>query len=182
MPRDIVHIFEVVPTVIHPGAQPVAGQPGLPRVTGWTVHFTDDLGAISGHTFPWDTFAWRAAEYDLDLVADFDAILDMVLMEPWMDPADHADPVRLHAPGVSRAQAKAAHLARVARTKARMDGARPGHLAKNAAHHARYAPPAGTDPLDVLRTQHGCTRQDVAERVRRLWEPAPNLVQGEPRV
>lgn len=106
----------------------------------WMVLYQDDGGAFHSHTFPHDTLHWRAAEYDID-PADIDTLLDIVLHEPHIpDPnnplyrdADIAAKQGLMAASrgggqvpmtlanaPTLADARTAHLARVAEAKERV--------------------------------------------------------------
>lgn len=70
-------------------------------------------------TFPVDTLEWRAAEYDLSPM-DMDALLDVVLSEPFLDP-DPDDPALslFEAPDIE--QARAHHLKKVAQVQVDSD-------------------------------------------------------------
>jgi hypothetical protein len=123
---------------------------GVDRITAgntdcWSVTYIRGDGSKLNHVFPVDALAWRAAEYDIDL-ADTATLLDIVLHEPHMPDPSHVDPPAAAAIGpagvpttlataASRADARAAHLARIEHTKK---------------HIIRIAPSAtgrGTDPL-----------------------------------
>lgn len=128
----------------------------------WTVAYERPDGSTHIHAFPQGTIEWRMAEYQLDSV---DEALDIVLHEPWatdpMDPMqarddaavrvgmvtripgpiEDYDPIRLHNADTID-DARVAHRIRVADAKARV----------------QIAPPAGaSDPLDLIRSEHGVT-------------------------
>lgn len=116
----------------------------------WSVNLERADGAQITHVFPADTLAWRAAEYDID-IEDTATLLDIVLHEPYITDPEAFDPpaaAALHpkdrpttlANAATRADARTAHLARIAHTKDSVVhvGPRPG---------GRTA-----DPLDAIRT------------------------------
>lgn len=83
--------------------------PETPEETVWATQ--------AGHCFPKDTLEWRAAEYGID-PADTDALLDIVLAEPFLMPGDFTPGESLHdAPDIEAA--RRAHLRRCAQGKLR---------------------------------------------------------------
>jgi hypothetical protein len=50
----------------------------------WNIIIRKSDGTIHSHIMPKSIFAIRAVEYDMDVDADFDAILEMILHEPFM--------------------------------------------------------------------------------------------------
>ncbi|WP_354643855.1 hypothetical protein [Kitasatospora camelliae] len=94
--------------------------------------YTRPDGQLHGHFFPADTLAWRAAELGLDLDADREQLIEVVLHEPWME-TDQTPPAN------TRAGRAAAHLARVADAKTRVT-----------ITHVK-AKAGGPHPLDILR-------------------------------
>lgn len=151
----------------------------------WRVDMRKPDGSIHCHAFPPSAIEWRMAEYGLGSV---DEALDMVLHEPFaVDPLDTfrdaagrdpaaragltvrlagkaaAEPVRLHnAPTI--AAAREAHRLRIADAKTR----------------TRILPPKGkTDPLDVIREQHGVTEAGLRVKTA-LVDAARCGVRGEP--
>lgn len=93
----------------------------------WSVTYTRGDGSKLNHVFPVDTLAWRAAEYDIDL-ADTATLLDVILHEPHTPDPSHFDPPAAEAiapagepttlgNAASRADARAAHFARIEHTK-----------------------------------------------------------------
>lgn len=151
----------------------------------WRVDMRKPDGSLHCHSFPPKAIEWRMAEYGLDSV---DEALDMVLHEPYaVDPLDTfrdaagldpvaragmtvrlagkaaAEPVRLHnAPTI--ADAREAHRLRIADAKTRV----------------RVRPPKGkTDPLDVIREQHGVTEAGLRVKTA-LVDAARCGVRGEP--
>lgn len=149
----------------------------------WMVSMRTPDGTIHAHAFPPAAIEWRMAEYGLDSV---DEALDVVLHEPWAtDPLDplHArddaavrqgmvvrargpvidyEPIRLHnAETIS--DARTAHRIRIADAKTR----------------TRVTPPKGkTDPLDVIRAQHGVTDEGLRQKTA-LVDAARRAVRGE---
>jgi hypothetical protein len=110
-------------------------EPGDPDQTAWAEQ--------SGHCFPKDVFEWRAAEYGID-PTDMDTLLDVVLAEPFLSPADYARRESLHdAPDIETA--RAAHLRRCAQGKLRSRVSTRSLRARG----KETAP----DPLAVLRTE-----------------------------
>lgn len=89
----------------------------------WQVIYdvTYDNGFVTehGHSIPKETLEWRAAEYQLDPVAEFETILDIVLAEPYIDEAEQVGRVTgqelIDAPDIPTARAH--HLSRCARAK-----------------------------------------------------------------
>lgn len=60
------------------------------EVTCWRVIAKDATGAGVTHIFPHATLAWRAAEYGID-PADTEALLDVILHEPFLPDLDDPD-------------------------------------------------------------------------------------------
>ncbi|MEU6234414.1 hypothetical protein [Kitasatospora sp. NPDC047058] len=88
---------------------------GVPH---WVVVMTATDGSRHQHAFPKDTVTWRAAEYGIN-VDDTETLLDVILHEPYITPADvQAEPLTLTT-AKSKNDAKAAHLARIAAVKKR---------------------------------------------------------------
>ncbi|MCX4704366.1 hypothetical protein [Streptomyces sp. NBC_01373] len=103
-----------------------------PGITGWSVITLRPDGRRWQHTFPSETFEWRAAEYGL---TDPVEILDVILHEPYQDTAPPALPPSVkaaprgvakaaadpHGPtlqeATSTAAAQAAHRSRIAAVK-----------------------------------------------------------------
>ncbi|MFG3051911.1 hypothetical protein ACGFZP_13300 [Kitasatospora sp. NPDC048239] len=86
--------------------------------TFWVVVTTSQAGERHQHAFPTDTLLWRAAEYGID-PDDTETLLDIILHEPHITPAEAlAEPVTLAAARTT-GEAKTAHLARIAAVKAR---------------------------------------------------------------
>lgn len=85
------------------------------------VDVTDDNGSIVrlSHFMPPDTMEWRAAEYDLDPIADKDLILDLVLFEPHLEIPDEE---RLYK--TDRETAKAAIRSRIKAERGKSDAAK----------------------------------------------------------
>jgi hypothetical protein len=118
----------------------------------WRVLLEKPGGTAHQLTFPKATLTWRVAEYGID-PTDVDTLLDVVLHEPFMpDPAVDDPPaaaaIRTRIGGVTvpttlatartRDDARTAHLARIAHTKA--------HIVC-----VTSEPVAGVDPLDAIR-------------------------------
>jgi hypothetical protein len=126
---------------------------GAPR---WVVHHIDQDGNGSGYVFPKDTLEWRAAEYGL---TDVDEILDMVLHEPHLPDEPDRDDAALRAGMVtsSRPDAEPITLFNATSTTDALTAHRL-RIADAKATRAHIQPPGkGTDPLDVIRAQHGIT-------------------------
>jgi hypothetical protein len=89
----------------------------------WQVLYdvTLDDGAVTGHghSIPKITLEWRAAEYNLDPVEDFETILDIVLTEPYIASDEQVGTVPgeelYDAPDIATARAR--HVSRCARAK-----------------------------------------------------------------
>ncbi|MGW4694864.1 hypothetical protein ACWEO1_21100 [Kitasatospora cineracea] len=143
--------------------------------------------------FPTSSLEWRAAEYDIDhrTPDGLDQILDMLLHEPFLpDPlsapastaakglaATDPAPVTLHnAP--DRATARAAHLERIARTKQTRVTvtAAPAPTGKTGVTAAR----AATDPLEVIRANHGITPEGVAEKTEFVEQARRRFARRQP--
>lgn len=118
----------------------------------WQVVYdvTYDNGFVTehGHSIPKETLEWRAAEYDLDPVQDFESILDVVLAEPYIASEEQVGTVagsELHdAPDI--ATARAHHISRCARAKLKC------RISTRKVVNAKVLR-AGEDanPLDVIR-------------------------------
>lgn len=119
----------------------------------WSVTLERGDGTPLVHVFPVETLAWRAAEYDID-IEDTATLLDIVLHEPYMPDPEAFDPPAAAAVGpkgkpttlasaVSRADARTAHLARIAHTKDSVVrvGPRPGGKAPDPLDAIRNTPP-----------------------------------------
>jgi hypothetical protein len=89
----------------------------------WQVVYdvTHDNGFATehGHSIPKETLEWRAAEYRLDPVADFETILDLVLAEPFVSEEEQVGSVLgkelVDAPDIETARSH--HISRCARAK-----------------------------------------------------------------
>lgn len=85
----------------------------------YDVTYDNGFQTEHGHSIPKDTPEWRAAEYDLDPVGDFELILDIILAEPYIAPEEAVGAVPeedLHgAPSIAIARSK--HISRCARAK-----------------------------------------------------------------
>jgi hypothetical protein len=121
------------------------------------------------HFFPDDIFETRAAELDID-PTDWNTLSEVVLYEPWLDPAT-ADPALslLAAPTVARAREH--HLARITATKSK------GRL-RAAVGKSRVDPAVdrgawlveslpGDDPLEVVRAHSPMRPEHIA--LKRLY-------------
>lgn len=83
--------------------------------------FSDGTTNTGKHVLPEDTLEWRAAEYGID-PADLNALLDIVLWEPFLEEDDRPDLALYSADTVEAARTH--YLARIQRAKAR-GGATP---------------------------------------------------------
>ncbi|MFA5886098.1 MAG: hypothetical protein WDA60_19770 [Acidimicrobiia bacterium] len=133
------------------------------------------------HVLPADAMAWRAAEYGLDIDRDLDELLEVVLVEPYLDPpAPGADPFR-----AEQATAREHLRTRVRRAR------RPGRA--RAVRGIRGTPPESgalpgarrllaasdtDDPLDVIRSASSTSRADVAQRRRAFLTHRASLETG----
>lgn len=95
-----------------------------------------DYDNASGHGFPLEALACRAAEYGVD-PTDTDTLLEILLHEPHVG-VDQSDPTFVY--NTDRDTARKAHLARVAASPVRVKDPH-GHLdALRAAHLAAHDP------------------------------------------
>ena len=143
-----------------------------PSTECWAVTMLRPDSGTHAYVFPKFSLAQRAAEYGFD-PGDIDTLLDIVLHEQFIhttgNPADDPaaqqgmmtpaltsrkgdmEPVDLfNAPTIT--QARDAHLARVEHAKKTRGRVR--------------SPAKGPDPLDVIRSGHGVTADEVASRAR----------------
>lgn len=109
---------------------------------------TGDTGIT--HVFPKATLEWRAAEYGID-PDDVDTLLDVVLHEQLLDEATAGAAVRSLASARSTADARQAHVSRLA-------GVKSGH---------RIDLGGKDSPLDVIRARPGISVDGVREK--REW-------------
>lgn len=168
----------------------------VPSLEGWNwaVRSQDGEGNTHTHVFPADIFEWRAAEYNLDPVEDFETLLDMVLYGPFIpsptvpdnfdqDPAYQAGKVSMatkrvgmvgvgddvpthlyNAPNID--EAREAHLMRVAHAKAnRINFTTPQASLKHSSIAAE-----SNDPLDVIRNFPGLIDPQWVEKKRQVVE------------
>lgn len=119
------------------------------------------------YRFPVDTMEWRAAEYGID-PADTATLLDIVMVEPLMSEEDYQDGVKLHDTD-DIAQARADHLARVARKKlaARMSTRKKGSPLQRIADESPMHP-----EIVAIKRLHvkNAIRQNVPQKARKLTE------------
>lgn len=127
----------------------------------------------AGHCFPKDTLEWRAAEYGLN-PADTTTLLDIVLAEPFLTPADHLPGESLHdAPTIEAA--RTAHVARCAQAKLR------GRVSTRAA--ALKAAGGVLDPIlttSPMSAEALSLKKEFTERARR--EFASRIREPEDRI
>lgn len=119
----------------------------------WRVIYDKPDGTQHLHLFPLDTLEWRAAELELDLDADREQLLDVVLHEPYVQP-ESAGAARSLLTADTLAEHRTAHLARIAAAKQRVTIGR---------HRG------GKDPLDVIRA-HPLDPAGVAAKRRAVEE------------
>lgn len=159
-----------------------------PDTPCWAVDMLKPDGHLHRHVFPQLTLEQRAAEYGIDPTAVED-LLDLVLHEPYAphpdDPEgeDPAGAAGMLSPAlVSRGTARKGDLVPTTLyTAADTTAAREAHLLRiehGKAHRVRVVGPKGaTDPLDVIRRNHGIDPERVAIRAARI-EERRLIVQG----
>jgi hypothetical protein len=90
-------------------------QPPAWRVTQQVTH-DDGSTDTAQYIFPIDTIEWRCGEYGYDPVVDIDEVLDIVLLEPHVDPVDPEDDDHLfNASTVAKARNKHRAMFKAAR-------------------------------------------------------------------
>jgi hypothetical protein len=105
----------------------------------WMVEYDD----ASGHGFPPETLAWRAAEYGID-PTDTATLLEIVLHEPHVN-LQHTDPTFLY--NIDQDTARKAHLERVGASPTRVSDPH-GHLDRVHKHHlAAHTPEAHAEKV-----------------------------------
>ncbi len=122
----------------------------------YDVTLDDETTTQSGHCFPKDTLEWRAAEYGID-PADTATLLDLVLAEPHLQPADWSGTHLRDAPDI--ATARRDHIARCAAAKLRVRLSSRGALAREGG------------PLEGIHTESPMDLEVIAlktEEVRRM--------------
>lgn len=146
--------------------------------TFWVVTMADRDGALVNHAFPQDTALWRAAEYGID-PADTATLLDIILHEPYIPDPRVMDPP---AAAAIRAEVGGKRVPATLATAASTADARTAHLARIAhvkANIRRITGPQGKDakdPLDLIRNHPVDTaRLAQIHEARRPAKPATNL-------
>jgi hypothetical protein len=141
----------------------------------WRVIFKKPDGTYHDYIFPQSTLEWRAAEYDID-PEDTEALLDIVLHEPFKAPINKDDPAL--AAGYVSPAVLASKGTRIGDLEATtlfnaetVQDAREAHLLR--IQHAKQnrvkiVPPKAKgkkDPLDKIRDKHK-TRDSQVENKR----------------
>lgn len=129
----------------------------------WMVSMRKPDGSIHCHTFPPSAIEWRMAEYGL---TDVDEALDVILHEPYLPDGRGRDDaaVRVGLVTSTRPDAEAITLFNAASTA----DARAAHLARiadvKAARVRVAASGKGADPLDTVRRNHRVTPTGIREK------------------
>ncbi|MFF4552702.1 hypothetical protein [Streptomyces sp. NPDC001422] len=153
-----------------------------PETPCWAVDMIKPDGTGHRHVFPKVTLEYRAAEYDIDPTA-VDQLLDIVLHEPYAPHPD--DPLKGEDPAAEAGLLSPALVSRGAARKGDLipttlytapdaATAREAHLlriehgkANNVRVHAGLRK-GKTDPLDVIRRNHGVDPARVAVKARAI--------------
>ncbi|MGC5562808.1 hypothetical protein ACPYPG_08195 [Streptomyces sp. FR-108] len=115
---------------------------GSAKIPIWRVAYDRGDGTVHLHIMPQDIFAIRAAEYDMD-VDDVDALIDLVLYEPFIDSMEEDGTPILFGSG-SLSEAREKYLSRINQAKEET-------ITLDIAPTSEARTSKSTDLLDVLR-------------------------------
>lgn len=103
------------------------------------------------HILPADTIEWRAAEYGMD--PDDDALLGMVIAEPYLDGVAPADPDLTLATAPTIKEARTHHLSRLAALEVDMPAAARADLRRHSVVDPEAIEVKG-QIVDMMRREH----------------------------